>query len=503
MRIPFPQAENDPMRHIHGFAPWRRRGAIGIMTALMLPALIGFLALALELAQIYNRKAEMQALAESIAISAARKLNGTSDGISEAMAAAEGLLAGGASDSKKLHYQYEHTMTFDDAAIRFSASPNGETAWLNTAAAKASPAGLAYVKVDTKELAQAYGRVGLFLIRALGGMSSMQLSHTAIAGRQRLNLMPLAICAMSKDPAQPFRQRTNSDGNAELTEYGFRRGVSYNLLKLSPYTATPVNYLVDPISLSSNGANFGSSVVGPYICTGTVELPRVIGQTLHLQQPFQIGQFVNHLNSRFNSFNATAKECSAISAPPDTNIKSFKSGAITWMPDPERPVADTAKTSDRLETVADLESSNPASATSYGPLWVFARAVPWSSYKPGQPEPAQGYTPFQASKETWKSLYSPGPVSVNYPTDSKTGAQLPPYSSTQTAGAPSTNYPGVMYRRVLNVPLLSCLAGSSSGSVVAIGRFFMTVPADTNGIYAEFAGVRLQDEASGPVELYQ
>lgn len=472
------------------------------MTALVLPALIGFLALALELAQIYNRKAEMQALAESIAITAARKLNGTSDGVGDALAAAEILLASGAKDTKKLHYQYERTMAFSDAAIRFAASPNGETGWLNTAAAKASPAGLAYVKVDTKELAEAYGKVSLFLIRVVGGVSSMKLSHTAIAGRQRINLMPLAICAMSKDPTQPFRQRTNSDGNSELTEYGFRRGVSYNLMKLSPHTTTPVNYLVDPISLSAAGSNFGNSVVGPYICTGTVELPRVIGQTLRLQNPFPISQFVNHLNSRFNTFGAT-KECNAISAPPDTNIKSFKTGTITWMTDPARQVADPAVTPNRMETVADVDPSSAASAASYGPLWAFARAVPWSSYKPGEPEPAQGYTPFQASKEIWKSLYSPGPVSVTYPTDTKTSLQSPPYFSTQAAGAPSTNYPGVMYRRVLNVPLLSCLAGGSSGNVVAIGRFFMTVPADANGIYAEFAGVSVKDEASGPVELFQ
>jgi hypothetical protein len=39
--------------------------------------------------------------------------------------------------------------------------------------------------------------------------------------------------------------------------------------------------------------------------------------------------------------------------------------------------------------------------------------------------------------------------------------------------------------------------------VLAIGKFFMTVPADANGIYAEFAGATSQEEIAGPVELYQ
>lgn len=489
----------------HGPAVCRERGAIGIMTALLLPVIIGFVAFTLELAQIYNRKAEMQALAEGIAVSAARKLNGTSQGVGDALAAAHDLVTSGPRTEKKLHFRYHGTMIFLDAAIKFSNSPDEGAAWMGAEAAKAAPAGLAFAKVDTRELDADYGKVELLLIRVLAKMAPVQLSHVAIAGRQRLNIMPLAICDMSKDPAQPFKERANADGQSELTEYGFRRGVSYNLLKLSPHTTTAVHYMVDPVSLPPRGGNFTTAAVGPYVCNGTVELPHVIGKVLNLQQTFPIAQFVNHLNSRFNNFNATSKECSANSAPPDSNTRSFAyTGAnINWMSNPGRQVADPAATPNRMETVADVDPSNPTSATYYGPLWVFARAVPWSSYKPGEPEPAGGYTPFEATAAIWKSLYSPGPGLSTYPTDPKTKLQLPPYFATQAAGAPATNFPGVMYRRVLNIPLLSCAGGSAAGSVLAIGRFFMTVPADTNGIYAEFAGVTLQEQVSGPVELYR
>lgn len=494
------------MLKFHGSLYSRQGGVIGIMTAALLPVLIGFLALALETARLYNRQEEMRSLAQAVAISAAASLNGTSEGITKAIANASDIVTSGSDRTKKLHYQYKKTMTFSDGAIKFASSPDGAAGWIDPNAAKASPAGLAYVRVATNDLDVDYGTVDLYLIRVLSKTTALRMSYTAIAGKRRHKLTPLAICEMSKDPTQPFKERKYASGYSELTEYGFRRGISYNLMNLSPNSSSPVNYVVDPISLPPMGGNFTPGMVGPYVCTGTVELPRVIGKQLNLQSPFPISQFVSHLNSRFNKFNSTTKECNAISAPPDSNIRSFATGSgnIDWMTDPGtgHPVADTATPiTTRLETIADLDpSKSPPVAASYGPLWVFARAVPWSSYTAGQPEPSGGYTPFPATAIIWKSLYSPGPSLGNYPTNTNNAA---PYSTTQAAGLPATNYPGQMYRRVLNVPLLNCPTGSSAGKVVAIARFFMTGQATTTAINAEFAGVTLQDEISGSVELFQ
>jgi len=148
--------------------------------------------------------------------------------------------------------------------------------------------------------------------------------------------------------------------------------------------------------------------------------------------------------------------------------------------------------------VADLVPPAAQTSGTYGPLWTFAQAVPWSSYTAGGIEPPQGYLPFDATSAIWNSLYATNPGLASYPKDS-TGAYRSPYF-TQVNGPP-TNYPGVQFRRVLNVPLLECLAPDSPGKVVAIGRFFMTVQADTSGIYAEFAGVTLHEELSNAVEL--
>lgn len=481
------------MLKIHG-APWhRQRGAIGIMTAVLLPVILGFLALVIETARLYNRKAEMQSLATAVALSAAKQLDGTQNGISSALSAAHDVVEGGY-PATMLHYQYTGTMGFSDSALKFGKSSDGSTGWLGAESAKASPAGIAYVKVDTNDLNPAYGTVDTWLAVFLNNAKSTRISHTAVAGKRRLNVVPLAICAMSPDPTNPVDERKDKNGYSELREYGFRRGVSYNLMQLSPNTATAVNYLIDPISLPPHSGYFGTNVIGPYVCTGTVELPKIIGQALNLQSGFPISQLYNQLNSRFDSSNG---QCSAVSAPPDSNIKPYPYGSVGWMTKPVVQVPDPAASVNRLETIADTTSSGDLTATRFGPLWVFARAVSWSDYT-GQPEPAQGYTPFQATSTIWKSLYNSTGLTVNYPTNGK-GVQSPPYFTQVTK--PSLHPPGLQYRRVLNVPLLSCPAVGVPGKVVAIGKFFMTIPADKNGIYAEFSGVTLQETAAGPVEL--
>jgi Flp pilus assembly protein TadG len=494
-------AEARPTLQAQRFASCRQGGVIAIMLAVLLPVIIGFMAFALELGQMYNRIAEMQAVADGIAVSAAKKLNGTKEGISEALAAAHDAVESGDATATKPHYQYGKTMVVSDEAIRFGNAPDGGAGWLSADAAKVSPAGIAYVKVDTNALRAEYGTVDLVFMRVLSSLQSVKVSHTSVAGRQRLNVTPLAICAMSKDPGHPFAERVNPAESSELTEHGFRRGVSYNLLKLSPNTATAVNYVLDPISLPPTAGNFSTTNVGPYVCTGTVELPRVIGETLNLTSSYPVSDLVNQLNSRFNLFTGAGK-CNAVAAPPDSNTKSFSPATVNWMNVPRDNVADQATTANRMETVADLYPLTDTDPTHYGPLWAFARPVPWSAYSPGQAEPANGYTTFQAVNAIWKSFYNAADTDPkSYPTDPKTGLQSPPYF-TQVI-EPATNYPGVPYRRVLNVPLLDCPAPGSPGKVLAIGRFFMTVPADASGIYAEFAGVTLKEVANGPVELYR
>jgi hypothetical protein len=165
----------------------------------------------------------------------------------------------------------------------------------------------------------------------------------------------------------------------------------------------------------------------------------------------------------------------------------------------------------KLETVADIPppgSTLPGlTAGSYGPVWSFAKAVKFSSYTAGVPEPNAGYATF--STADWAKLYKTGMSSSGYPT----GAQSSPYNpvgstNPNTVAAPSATHKDFItpLRRVLNIPLLSCDTVPSGPNVDAtvkgIGKFFMTVPATQDSLVAEFAGMTSEDALIGPAELY-
>ena len=480
----------------HRLGSKRQNGAVAVMFAASLVTIIGFFGLALDLSRIYNRKVEMQGTADTIALAAAQKLNGKSNGISNALAAAQDIMQVG---NYRPRYNYTQTMNWSDAAIKFGRSVNGSTVWLDAAEAASSPNDVIYVKVDTNALDAAYTRVDMMFMPVVSSaLTSVSVGHAAVAGRRRLNVTPLAICAMADARQAP---RTNQAGNTELVEYGFRRGVSYDLMKLIRNGST--NFLVDPIAkpgAGSSPSNFALSTVGRYVCTGTVALPKVSDASVSVQAGFPLPLLFNHLNSRFDLYNGA---CNPNAAPPDTNVKQYTAAptiAIGWMsPIPTLQNAKPAPVDGtRFQTIADIPSGTQP-AGQYGPLWAYARAVPGAAV--GLSEPAAGYTPFPATQTIWNALYPTGQVLSGYPV----GATATPYSvGGAFAQVPSIAHrPGIKNRRVLNIPLLVCPVSGSVATVLGIGKFFMTVPADANIISAEFAGLASDHQLGGPVEIIQ
>lgn len=482
-----------------------QHGAISIMFALMLIVFIAFFGMALDLGQVYNRKAELQNLATATALAAARELNGTGAGITQALNKASIAAA-------HLKYQYNlQSMTWSDAGISFGTSADG--VWQSASAAQSSPDGLLFVKVDTAALGSDLATVNLSFMKVLSSsLATMNTAAQAIAGRSTVRITPLAICALS-NTAATSRSNPGPPANTELVEYGFRRGISYDLMKLNPSnTTTPENFVIDPIDPPGTfgvAANTWPATVGPFVCTGTLAIPRVMGGKITVGRPFPLASLYEQLNSRFDQYSSGL--CSPNGAPPDSNIKSFAYTAVPWMSTaPGQQGALSTTTGGKLWTVADpLPAPAGNTAPMYGPLWAYARAVPFASYTPGVPEPSSGYAPFAVS--TWSTLYKPGQPVANgsYPSGSST-----PYKATigvavasATNQPPSTSHkPGVANRRVLNVALLSCpiAAGSTAAAtVLGVGKFFMLVPATTTSLYAEFAGVVPEQSLTGPTERVQ
>ncbi|MCU6497849.1 pilus assembly protein TadG-related protein [Rugamonas sp. A1-17] len=476
----------------------RQRGAIAIVFALMLLVLVGFVGMSLDLGRVYNRKLDLQALANTTALAAARQLNGTSAGVTNALARA-------ASAASALKYQYnQQSISWNSAALSFSSSSTG--AWIDAGSAQAAPSGLLFVKADTSQLDASLSTLSLVFMRVLSdALASASVSATAVAGRSTINVAPLAVCALS-NTADAARVNPGPPAYSELTEYGFRRGVAYDLMQLNPNGTTAENFVIDPFDppgVVGPASNMAAGFVGPYACTGRLAIPRVTGAPITVGRPFPLASLFNQLNSRFDQFNGSL--CSFVTAPPDTNIKSYTyNTAISWMSaTPGAQGAASTTSGGKLWTVADpLPALAGTTAAMYGPLWAYARAVPYSSYVPGSTEPASGYTPFNTS--VWSTLYKPGvpAATVSYP-----GGVSTPYLAVNGSyfQGPSAAHNGTANRRVLNVALLSCpvSAGTTAtATVLGIGKFLMTVPATATTLFTEFGGLATEQSLGGAVELY-
>jgi hypothetical protein len=478
----------------------RQAGAFAIMAVPLMLLMVGVCALALDLGQIYNRKVDLNGFAKAVALAAARELNGTAAGIASARARARET-----AERFKYHYfNYGTSFTWNDAALTFSAGSSRSGAWVDGA----SPAGLYYARVDTSRLDSASGQVNTFLIWILSpSRHTIQMSDTAVAGRKQIAVTPIGICAMDPTPAVA---RTNTGAPAtELVQFGFRRGISYDLMQLNPNDTSPVSYLVNPVVAPGAGSStFDTSMIGPFMCAGAMWVPRLTGGAVRvspLPSSAPLTGLHDQLNTRFDDFSAA--QCDPYGAPPDYNIKAYTygtTGGAPWMvPATGSAAATTTTTRGKLETIADLPTA-PAGTTagSYGPLWTYAKAVKYPSYVSlGSPEPASGYATF--STGDWANLYKLGPTASGYP------SYGPPYTATSGNNyrAPSNADLAIStsQRRVLNIPLLSCPVPAGSNvpaTVLGIGKFFMTVPATANTLIAEFAGTIAEPSIPGLVELY-
>lgn len=462
----------------------RQGGAIIVIFLVSLFLILGMFGLALDAARLYNRKVDLQALADVAALSAARKLVGTSLGVDQAVSA-----AAAAASRQNVNYGQDG-VPWSEAAIQFSDSPSG--GWRDASAARATPGKILFVKVDTADLPASVGQFHTVFMRFLpDGAKIAATTAKAVAGRTTLNILPLGVCAMAPLVAEP-RLVTG-----ELVQYGFRRGVTYDLMQLNPMPgeSEPVHFTISPFGAA---AGTSTATVGPYVCGGHLPAQSVVSDTVKVDQPFKLAELHEHLNSRFGQYPTGA--CDPRAAPPDKNIKSFvHSETNLWMrTTPTRQGAARSTARSRIETIADLPSPGNVPAE-LGMLWAAAKPVPFTQYVPGMPEPENGYVAY--GRGNWRNLYLPAAPEPKpgYPDDTPYGARYSPYYVLP----PLVHGTAVANRRILNVPLLSCPVSGGSATVLGIGRFFMTVPATPTSLHAEFGGLASESNLRGPVELYK
>jgi Flp pilus assembly protein TadG len=494
----------------------REQGAFAVMFVPLLIVMIGFWGLALDIGQVYTRKVDMYGIAKAAALAAARELNGTPEGLAEARKAAREAVA----NLRYQSYGSGTSVAWSDDALSFGTSSSATGTWIASAGGASSleAAGLFFARVNTADLGPAIGQVDTFFMKILTGVAARgQVSDSAIAGRTSVKAMPIGICAMSPDPATA-RPATSHTGAAlsELVQYGFRRGISYDLMQLSPNTTTPIRFAINPVAEpGTNSSSFNIAGLQPFVCSGSMWVKRLTGGTVRvsaLPDASPLASLKAALNTRFDNYGNTG--CTALSAPPDQNIKSYTydvQGVVKWMsPNKGALVGATTTERGKSEPVIDLPTP-PASPGDYGPLWAYARAVKAPS-PADAPEPNGGYEPFSVTE--WPGLYPTASIPPTSPTSpTYPAAPAVPYIPTSTVTAysepprPANRPVALRDRRVLNIPLLSCTPTAPSGSnasanVVAIGKFFMTVPASDNSLIAEFAGLLPLKSMPGHVELF-
>lgn len=493
--------------------PSRQSGAFTVMFVPLLIVVIGFCSLALEMGKLYNRKVDLHGMAQAVALAAARELNGTPAGIAAAKTAARQ-----AAERLRFHHFDEGaTFTWSEDALSFSSTSAHNGTWIPAAELGEGNAEVAtayFVRVSTAGLDISMRIVDTVLIRIFdNSLSTIELNDTVIAGKTSVALTPIGICAMSPDPAASRSATTATGGTVlELVQYGFRRGVSYDLMKLNPNGVQPLRYAINPVSLpGTTSSAFDIAALEPFVCTGSMWVQRVTGGAIRVSElpaSRPLASLQSALNTRFDDYAGTA--CRVSGAPPDINIKSYaynQANSVRWMsPATGSPAAASTTVRDKLETVADLPTP-PSSPGDYGPLWAYAKAAraptPLNS-----PEPVNGYATFPATD--WPTLYKSGPTTSTYPTTSRPAT---PYQySTPASGhytAPSTaNRPrAVPGRRVLHIPLLTCSPSAPAGSnaqatVGGIAKFFMTARANDESLIGEFAGLVSHDSLQGQVEIF-
>lgn len=468
--------------------PDRENGAVAIMAIGAIIIIFGFCSLALDLSRVYNRKMELQNVADAAALHAAAELDGTKAGLTRALQKVNSLFAipvryGGPS------YGYvAEAMDWSDDAIRFSTTPDGPWVSSSEGAAKSAPNGLLYVRIDTRGLDPSYGQVRTFFLPVISNDGTVpSTSARAVAGPSAIAVVPFGICAMHPDEAH--------DRNGELEEFGFRRGVSYDLMQLNPEnTVTGQTFLIHPFSGPGSTGTSASDfdLVAPAICTGMMGVARVTGGEVSVSAPFPLEDYFRQFNSRFDSYTAP---CDPETAPPDRNVKPYdvKTNGVPWMvttPDVQASVYEDTVNQKRWTVAGPFPSPGGTAAEAYGPLWSYAKAVKYAATVP-----SGGYVAYRTTD--WDDLYTPGEpmAKPSYPSST-------PYQIGGATYGLSPSRQGVANRRVLNIPLLSCPVSGNSATVKGIGRFFMTVPADNKSLYGEFAGLAAEQSLRTRVRLY-
>lgn len=502
----------------------RQQGAVAIIVGLSLFILIGLLGLVVDLGHLYVAKSGLQNAADAAALSGAKQLNGTAARVccGPDSAEARAIEAAGKNEYFRADKSDLHgtPVTITSANLWVSNCPAATCTWspISSITTDAAAADKTFLKVDT-----GIRSLRTWFIQVMPGAPANTATFgLAVAGKYVVNITPLAVCALSK-----IKTAKNATTN-ELLEYGFRRGIAYNIPDLNPLGASGVPMWINPVDSypgSCDPNHASTAFTTPFVCMGNSATITTLPTKAYVSTGTS-SALERALNSRFDIYQGNS--CDPVSAPPDTNIKPFTANpsganpascpagstnsACGYPRDWMNTANNTTPTQQTISLVTGASGRKVPVTTptfdQYGALWSASRAV----QADGSTPPKAG-TAFSASNSSWSTLYG-GTIDITangYPNPSDATAS--PYSQSSGKYNPTPpSHTGTPNRRILNVAIVDCdsLAGGglscSRVDVLGIGKFFMQVPANFNGnpkkVEAEFTGL-IEQFPPADIRLYR
>jgi len=204
----------------------QKRGYILVATALSLTFLLGVGGLAIDIGRMYITKNETQAYVDSACLAAAKQMDGTSAGITNAKSAVGG-------DTGKWRFD---TTPFAAVTTKFGTASTGPF----TDTPPSPPTGYKYVQV------MATVNLPMYLIRVVTGPTAT-VAAVGVAGTQ-----PLTTLSSGVFPFSPYTRVASPDNASD--PYGYQIGNQYTFRWGAPGNNTSCGTDATQPNLSTNGS---------------------------------------------------------------------------------------------------------------------------------------------------------------------------------------------------------------------------------------------------------
>lgn len=236
-------------------------GAVLIILAITLVALLGIIGLAIDIGHAYVNKSQLQNIADACALAGASALNETAAGIVEAQSRATD---SGSNLNNKFEFNRK-PLAIDNSWVTYSISLNGP--WVSGATAQGLPAGIKFVKVAIPATQQSDVIFGSLIP---GVSNVINLGAEAVAGRAAQNQACEGVLDPFAVPPGPNGGLGDPTGNfgyvpGHVYEVRFSPGSSgKNCSSTFPLTSTTGNFgFADPDGCGPNVTCLRNALLDP------------------------------------------------------------------------------------------------------------------------------------------------------------------------------------------------------------------------------------------------